>query len=73
MTASTLSATTTTMISPILLVVMSIMPKSKSNQDITVLYSGHLHNPLNRTCGCECAVDESGGGYGCGSDCYMCD
>lgn len=30
---------------------------------------------LNNTCGCECACDESGdgGGYSCGSDCYMCD
>ena len=64
-----------TEMSPIMFVVMSIMPKNESNQDITQMYSGHLHKPLNGTCACECAVDESGdgGSYSCGSDCYMCD
>lgn len=68
----TLSVPTET--SSILLVVMSIMPNNESNQDIIQMYHGHLHKPLNGTCGCECAVDESdSGGYSCGSDCYMCD
>lgn len=64
-----------TEMNPIMLVVMSFMPMNESNQDITQMYRGHLHKPLNGTCGCECAIDESdgGGGYSCGSDCYMCD
>ena len=60
---------------PILMSVMFLiqtyMPKETG---VTTLHHGHLHNPVHDNCGCECACDESsGGGYGCGSDCYMCD
>lgn len=75
MTAPSANTANSTM-SPIMCCVLSFLSQRKEAQKgITMMYTGHIHKPLNNTCGCECACDESGdgGGYSCGSDCYMCD
>lgn len=65
----------TQVLNPIQLMIISIMPKTENEKDFILLNRGKLHNPVNGSCACECAIDESGStcNNDCASDCYMCE